>query len=134
VDANSQGAAGLLRALLRTAALFTETGRAVFQDHFPHVRWTPVSDLGGHAVRLGLELALPGHELVFEIRAGLEEDRFTIEGDMVLDGEAVQLALPPAATSDVERFVVVLDRYAEELTAPARGHVGMLIESFARGS
>ncbi|GAA1270531.1 hypothetical protein Psi02_20890 [Planotetraspora silvatica] len=134
MDANSQGAAGLLRALLRTAALFTETGRAVSQDHFPHVRWTPVSDLGGHAVRLGLELAVLGHEVVFEIRAWLEEDRFTIEGDMVLDGEAVQLALPPAATSDVERFTAVLDRYAEELTAPARGHVGMLIESFARGS
>ncbi|GAA4589228.1 hypothetical protein GCM10023194_42940 [Planotetraspora phitsanulokensis] len=132
MDANSQGAAGLLRALLRTAALFTETGRSVSQDHFPHVRWMPVSDLGGHAVRLGLELELLGHELVFEIRAGLEEDRFTIEGDLVLDGELVQLALPPAATADVGRFVSVLDRYAEELTEPARAHVGALVESFAR--
>ena len=94
----------------------------------------PVSDLAGHAVRLGLELALLGHELVFEIRAGLEDDRFTIEGDLVLDGEVVQLALPPAVTADVERFVAVLDRYAEELTAPAGAHVGELIESFARGS
>lgn len=130
VDANSQVAAELLRALMRTAARFAEAGRSVAQDYFPHVRTEPIADLAGRAVRLGMELTLPGHELVFEVRVRVGDDVFTITGDLVLDDEESRLDLPPVETDDVGRFVALLDHYVDELTAPARGHVGSLIEAF----
>ncbi|GAA0361517.1 hypothetical protein GCM10009530_08810 [Microbispora corallina] len=128
VDANSQGAAELLTVLMRTAARFTEMGRSLSQDHFPHVRSRAVSDLAGSVARLGAELELPGHELVFEVNVGLADGAFTVRGDLVLDGEETYLDLPLVETPDVRRLAELLDRYVDELTVPARRHVGDLLE------
>ncbi|WP_433499330.1 hypothetical protein ACQP1K_02960 [Sphaerimonospora sp. CA-214678] len=129
MDANSRGAADLLRALMRTAARFSETGRSLSDANFPHVRWVPISDLAGRAVRLGLELALPGHEIVFELSVAVRTDGgFAVRGEIVLDGEDVFLDLPPAEIADVAACTATLDRYADELIAPARGQVGRLLE------
>ncbi|MEW9534385.1 hypothetical protein [Microbispora sp. NPDC049125] len=129
MDANSQGAADLLRALMRTAARFSEMGRSLSQDYFPHVRSMPVSDLAGRAVRLGAEVALPGHELVFEMNVAVGDGEFTVRGDLVLDGEETYLDLPLVTTADAGLLAELLDRYAEELTTPARWHVGRLMEA-----
>ena len=129
VDANSQGAAELLRALMRTAARFSEMGRSVSRDFFPHVRAEPVSDLGGPAVRLGAVLALPGHDLVFEIAVTVGERTFSVRGELVLDGEEVILALPSAEAADPVACADLLDRYTDELLTPARWQVQRILES-----
>jgi len=113
---------------MRTAARFSETGRSLSDANFPHVRWAPISDMAGRAVRLGLELALPGHEIVFELSVAVATEGFTVRGEIVLDGEDVILDLSPAETTDVAACTALLDRYADELTVPARGQVGRLLE------
>ncbi|XVQ86721.1 hypothetical protein ACQP2K_04660 [Microbispora siamensis] len=129
MDANSQGAAELLEALMRTAARFSEMGRSVSRDFFPHVRVERVSDLAGHAVRLGAALALPGHDLVFETAVAVAEGTFSVRGDLVLDGEEQILVLPSVETADPVACAAMLDRYVDELTTPARWHVQRLLES-----
>ncbi len=114
---------------MRTAARFSETGRSLSDANFPHVRWSPISDLAGRAVRLGLELTLPGHEIVFELSVAVGTDGgFAVRGEIVLDGEDVFLDLPPAEAADVTACTAMLDRYADELIAPARAQVGRLLE------
>ncbi|MEU6414830.1 hypothetical protein [Microbispora sp. NPDC046933] len=134
MDANSQGAAELLEALMRTAARFSEMGRSVSRDFFPHVRVEPVSDLAGPAVRLGAALALPGHDLVFETAVAVGGGAFSVRGDLVLDGEEKILVLPPVETADPVACAAMLDRYVDELTTPARWHVQRLLESCEAGS
>lgn len=129
VDANSQGAAELLKALMRTAARFSEMGRSVSRDFFPHVRAEPVTDLAGPAVRLGAALALPGHDLVFEAAVRVGDGTFGVRGDLVLDGEEEILVLPSVETADPVACADLLDRYADELLTPARWHVQRLLES-----
>ncbi|WP_432929026.1 hypothetical protein ACQPZZ_03970 [Microbispora sp. CA-135349] len=129
MDANSQGAAELLSALMRTAARFSEMGRSVSRDFFPHVRVEPVCDLAGPAVRLGAALALPGHDLVFETAVAVGDGTFGVRGDLVLDGEEEILVLPPVETADPLACAALLDRYADELLTPARWHVQRLMES-----
>ncbi|GIH69092.1 hypothetical protein [Sphaerimonospora thailandensis] len=129
MDANSKGAADLLRALMHTAARFSDTGRSLSDANFPHVRWAPISDLAGRAVRLGLELTLPGHEIVFEMSVVVPVDGgFAVRGEIVLDGAEACLVLPLVETADVAACATTLDRYAEELIAPARRHVNRLLE------
>lgn len=138
MDANSQGAVDLLRALTRTAARFAEAGRSLRDEHFPHLRAAPFSDLAGQAVRLGLELTLPGHEIVFEVAlrirdgAGIGAGGFTVRGEIVLDGAETYLDLPLIETDDVAACAVLLDRYADELIAPARWQVVRLLEECCR--
>lgn len=129
VDPNSQGAAELLRALMRTAARFSEMGRSVSRDFFPHVRVEVISDLAGPAVRLGAALALPGHDLVFETAVAVGDGAFSVRGDLVLDGEEEILVLPSVQTGDPAACAATLERYADELTTPARWHVQRLLES-----
>ncbi|MBP2706403.1 hypothetical protein JOL79_21570 [Microbispora sp. RL4-1S] len=137
MDANSQGAADLLTALLRTAARFSEAGRAVSREFFPHVRATPIADLAGPAVRLGAELELPGHDVVLEVRVAVADGTFRVSGELTLDGAdgAVSgetgLDLPLVETADAARLAALLDRYADELTAPVRRLVGALVEGGA---
>lgn len=134
VDANSQAAAELLKALMRTAARFSEMGRSVSRDFFPHVRAEPVSDLAGPVVRLGAALALPGHDLVFETAVAAGEGTFGVRGGLVLDGEEEILVLPQVETADALACAALLDRYVDELTTPARWHVQRLIESCGEDS
>lgn len=129
VDANGQGAAELLSALMRTAARFSEMGRSVSRDFFPHVRAEVISDLAGPAVRLGVALALPGHDLVAETAVAVGDGTFRVRGDLVLDGEEELLVLPSVETGDPTACASLLDRYADELTTPARWHVQRLLES-----
>lgn len=134
VDAKSQGAAELLRALQRTAARFSEMGRSLSRDFFPHVRVEIISDLAGPAVRLGVALALPGHDLVFETAVAVGDGAFGVRGELVLDGEEAILVLPPVEIADPVECAALLERYADELTTPARWHVQRLVESCAADS
>jgi hypothetical protein len=128
VDPKSRGAADLLRALMGAAARFSETGGSLTREYFPHVGCEPISDLAGPAVRLGMRVTLPGHELVAELAVRVTDAGFTIGGELMLDDAEPFLTLPPIETADVDKCAALLHRYAEELTVPARLEVGRLLE------
>jgi hypothetical protein len=121
-------AGDLLRALMRAARRFDEVRQAIHADYYPHAEGVVIDDLTAPVVRVGLEVRVPGQEIVFTVTLDPAPDAFILAGDVTLDDGEVLLDLPRVETARVDACVSVLERYVDEVASPARWYVTERLE------